>query len=60
MTVYQVVVKYRGSNSDREFNYVSFEPVNVGDTVVVQLKHGEKHAIVTKTYVVNQILRVGE
>lgn len=60
MTIYQVVVKYRGATSDREYNYVSLTPVKVGDTVVVPLKHGEKHAIVTKTYEVKQILRVGE
>ena len=55
-----VRVKYRGSTSDREYDYIYQGDVKVGDTVVVPLKHGEKHAIVTKTFVIKEILRVGE
>lgn len=58
--IYLVTVKYRGSNSPREYSYYSTEKVEVSDIVTVPLGTREKRAIVTETFEIKGIIRVGE
>ena len=64
MKIKIVTVKYRGSSSEREYDYYinGDVAVELGDVVVVNVKHGEKHAIVTKVapYALGGVVRVGE
>jgi primosomal protein N' len=58
--IYLVTVKYRGSDSPREYSYYSTTPVEKGDTVTVPLGTREKRAIVVNTFEIKPIVRVGE
>lgn len=53
-----VEVYYRGGDPNKKYNYIYKGKVSVGDTVLVPLGKREKHATVTKTYPIGEVIRV--